>query len=264
MAEPGGRVLAEVEDGVGLVTFHNPTKLNAMSVEMWQGLETILDGFRRDNGVRVLVLTGAGHKAFNSGADVSEFEQTRGNAVTQRDYDRVTAAGRAQLASFPKPVIARIRGYCLGGGLGIALQADLRIGAIDSQYGMPAARLGTANGIEMVRQLAGLIGPAHAKAMLFTGARIDSAEAGRIGLVNRVVRDEDLSDVVVDLARAIADNAPLSVRAAKRTVDSTLPVIDPAVLHEIQDAVDACADSQDYAEGRNAFLDKRKPRFLGR
>ena len=149
-------------------------------------------------------------------------------------------------------------------GLGIALQADLRIAAIDSEFGIPAARLGTANGIDMVRQLAAVIGPAHTKSMLFTGARIDAAEAGRIGLVNQVVRTEDLSDVVVDLARAIADNAPLSVRAAKLTVNSTMPPIDAATLAELERAVDACADSNDYAEGRRAFLEKRKPQFTGR
>ena len=264
MAYAGGRMLADVEDGVGLVTFNQPDKLNAMSVEMWEGLEAILDAFSRDESVRVVVMTGAGVRAFVSGADISQFAQSRGNADAQREYDRMTAAGRAKLANFQKPVIARIRGFCLGGGLGIALQADLRIAAVDSEFGIPAARLGTANGTDMVRKLAALVGPAHAKSMLLTGARIDAAEAGRIGLVNRVVRDEDLSDIVVDLARAIADNAPLSVRAAKLAVDSTLPRLDPEHLAQIEAAVDACADSQDYAEGRAAFLEKRKPRFVGR
>ncbi len=264
MGYAGGKMLAEVEDGVGLVMFNQPDKLNAMSIEMWQGLEQILDQFARDDAIRVVVLTGAGHRAFVSGADISQFGEARGNRDAQREYDRGTAAGRAKLAAFPKPVIARIRGYCLGGGLGIALQADVRIAAVDSEFGIPAARLGTANGLDMVRQLAGLIGPAYAKAMLFTGARIDSAEAGRIGLVNQVVRDEDLSDVVVDLARVIADNAPLSVRAAKLTVNSAVPPIEPELLTELQAAVDACADSEDYAEGRAAFLQKRAPRFLGR
>ncbi|GAC1338032.1 MAG: enoyl-CoA hydratase [Acetobacteraceae bacterium] len=264
MGYAGGKMLADIEDGVGLVTFNQPDKLNAMSVEMWQGLEAILDAFAHDDAVRVVVLTGAGHKAFVSGADISQFAETRGNADAQRDYDRGTAAGRAKLAGFPKPVIARVRGYCLGGGLGIALQADLRIAATDSQFGIPAARLGTANGTELVRQLAALIGPAHAKSLLFTGARIDAVEAGRIGLVNQVVRDQDLNDVVVDLARAIADNAPLSVRAAKMAVDSALPAMDPARNALVEAAVDACADSADYREGRTAFLEKRMPRFTGR
>ena len=259
-----GRVLSEVDSGIGLVTFSNPLKLNAMSVGMWQSLEDVLAGFERDEAVRVVVLTGAGHKAFVSGADISEFDETRGDAGAQRDYDARTAAGRARLAGFPKPVIARIRGFCLGGGLGIALHADIRIAAIDSAFGIPAARLGTANGPDIVRRLVGLVGPGQASAMLFSGAHIPSEEAGRIGLVNRVVRDEELSDVVVDLARAIADNAPLSVRAAKLAVQSAVPEPDAAHVAAMDAAVAACADSADYREGRRAFVEKRRARFLGR
>ncbi len=257
-------MLAEIEGGIGLVTFHNPAKMNAMSVGMWETLADVLDHFELDGAVRVVVLTGAGHRAFVSGADISEFEASRGDADAQREYDRMTAAGRARLASFPKPVIARIRGFCLGGGLGIALQADVRIAAVDSAFGIPAVRLGTANGQDIVRRLVGAVGPAQASALLFTGERIDSAEAHRIGLVNRVVPDEDLSDTVVDMARAIADAAPLSVRAAKLAVRSAVPEPDAEHLAAIDRAVAACGDSEDYREGRRAFLEKRRPRFLGR
>lgn len=260
----GGKVLAEVEDGVGLILFNQPEKLNAISFPMWQGMEEVLGLFAADNAVRVLVLTGAGHRAFVSGADISDFTDNHTSAEARRAYDRATVASRAKLANFPKPVIARIRGYCLGAGLGIALQADLRIAARDSQFGIPGARLGRANGIDLVRQLAALVGPAHAKSMLFTAAPIDAVEAGRIGLVNRVVRDEELSDVVVDLARTIADNAPLSVRAAKLALESALPPLKSDQLAEIQQAVDACADSLDYGEGTASVLEKRKPRFIGR
>jgi len=259
-----GKMLSEVEDGIGLVTFNQPEKRNAMSVDMWQGLGEILDEFTVDDGVRVVVLTGQGHQAFVSGADISQFGQQRANASAQVEYDRLTSAGRAKLADFPKPVIARIRGFCLGGGLGIAMNADLRIAAVDSEYGIPAARLGIAYGFEMVRKLVSLVGPANARTLLYTGARIDSAEALRIGLVNQVVDDKDLSNTVVDLARSIADNAPLSVRAAKLAVNEAVKSDNERDAAAVQAAVAACFDSADYREGRTAFMEKRTPVFQGR
>ncbi len=252
----GGKILLDMADGVGRVTFNNPDKRNAMSLDMWDGLVAALDLLERDAGVRVLVLTGAGDKAFVSGADISQFDKVRADASAQVEYDRQTRAGRARLAAFARPVVARIRGFCLGGGLAIALMADLRIAAAESQFGIPASRLGVAYAAEMVRQLVAVVGPAHARMLLYTGARIDAAEAARIGLVNRVVADAELDDVVRDLARGIADNAPLSIRAAKLAVaNGDAAAIDAAVA--------ACFDSADYREGRAAFRDKRAPRFTG-
>ncbi len=257
-----GKMLAEVEQGVGLITFNQPEKRNAMSVAMWDGLTQILDTFEQDDSVRVVVLTGAGHKAFVSGADISQFDQQRADANAQIEYDRLTSAGRAKLATFPKPVIARIRGFCLGGGLGIAMQADIRIAAVDSEFGIPAAKLGIAYGFDMTRKLVDLVGPAHAKMMLYTGTRIDAREAERIGLVNQVTTDEELSDVVVGIARTIADNAPLSIRTAKQVVAEVLKAEpDPA---RVNAEVAACFDSADYKEGRKAFMEKRSPHFTGR
>jgi enoyl-CoA hydratase len=255
-------MLAEVANGIGTITFNNPDKRNAMSLDMWTGLVEILDAFAADPGVRVLVLTGAGTKAFVSGADISQFDSQRADAAAQRDYDALTGAGRARLAAFPLPVIARIRGYCLGGGLGIALQADLRIAADDAEFGIPAARLGLAYGADMVRQLVGLVGPAHARMLLYTGARVGGAEAARVGLVNRAVPTEDLRDTVDDLARTIADNAPLSIRAAKLAVAAaeTPGSVEDAAL---QAAIAACFNSADYKEGRTAFREKRLPVFRG-
>jgi enoyl-CoA hydratase/carnithine racemase len=260
----GGKMLAEVEGGVGLITFNQPEKRNAMSVEMWQGLVDILDAFEHDSAVRAVILTGAGHKAFVSGADISQFAQQRADANAQLEYDRLTSGGRAKLAAFPKPVIARIRGFCLGGGLGIAMQADLRIAAHDSQFGIPAAKLGIAYGFDMVRKLVSLVGPAHARTLLFTGERIDAEEAQRIGLINRVVSDEDLSDVVLDLARTLAENAPLSLCAAKLAVNETVKSESERDVEAVNAAVMACFDSSDYREGRTAFMEKRPPKFLGR
>jgi enoyl-CoA hydratase/carnithine racemase len=259
-----GKMLAEIEDGVGLITFNQPEKRNAMSVNMWHGLTEILDLFEASNEVRAVVMTGAGHKAFVSGADISQFEQQRANAYAQLEYDRLTSAGRARLAAFPKPVIARIRGFCLGGGLGIAMQADIRIAAEDSEFGIPAAKLGIAYGFDMVRKLVSLVGPAHARTLLYSGNRIGSAEAQRIGLVNQVVSDAALSQTVYDLARAIADNAPLSIRAMKLAVNSSVMSESERDLDAVNAAVLACFDSADYREGRTAFMEKRKAVWQGR
>lgn len=259
-----GCVRGAVSEGVALVTFDQPDKHNAMSVGMWDDLAALLDGYAARDDVRVVVLTGAGEAAFVSGADISQFDAARGDAAAQRDYHRQTAAGRARLAAFPRPVIARIRGWCLGGGLGIAMQADLRIAGRSAVFGIPAARLGIAYGVDMTRMLVELVGPAQARLLLYTARRIGAEEALRIGLVEQVVDDDALDATVADLAATIAGNAPLSVAAAKRIVAATLPAAgmdDPAAVAA---AIDACFDSADYAEGRAAFREKRRPRFAGR
>lgn len=259
-----GKMLATRHGGVGLVTFNQPEKHNAISVEMWAGMAQILDQLDADDSVRVVVLTGAGTRAFVSGADISQFEQQRSNADAQRAYDAQTAAGRVRLQSFKKPTIAMIRGYCLGGGLAIAMQTDLRIASADSQFGIPAARLGIAYGFEGLRNLVSLVGPAHARMMLFSAERIGADEARAIGLVNRVVAPEALEAVVFEVANTIAANAPLSVAASKIAIDQVLKDPGDRDLAVLERASAACFDSADYREGRAAFREKRKPRFTGR
>ena len=200
MEYASGRMLAAVQDGVGLLTFNQPEKRNAMSVEMWDGLAAILEGWGEDDAVRVVVMTGAGDKAFVSGADISQFGERRGSAEAQREYDAQVSAGRAQLAGFAKPLIARIQGFCLGGGLGIAMQADIRVAAEGSSFGIPAARLGIVYGFDMTRRLVSLVGHAQARLMLLGGERMDAMEALRIGLVDRVVPAAGLHAAVDALA----------------------------------------------------------------
>lgn len=263
-AHASGKVLSEAADGVGRITFNQPEKRNAMSVEMWDGLTSILGAWQDDPAVRVVVLTGAGDKAFVSGADISQFESIRGNASAQREYDKLTSTGRRSLTDFPKPVIASIQGYCLGGGLAIAMQADLRIAGEGSSFGIPAARLGIVYGFGAVSRLISLVGQANARMMLLSGERIDAAEALRIGLVNRVVPAAALEDTVAGLARGMAANAPLSVRGMKLVVDQALR--DPADrdMAAVDRVVATCFDSEDYREGRTAFMEKRTPAFHGR
>jgi enoyl-CoA hydratase/carnithine racemase len=259
----GGKMLAAKDDGVGLVTFNQPEKRNAMSLEMWTGLGEILDEFTEDSSVRVVVLTGAGNKAFVSGADISQFEKNRSDADAQQEYERQAGVGRAKYAGFPKPVIARIRGFCLGGGLAIAMQADLRIASADSQFGIPAAKLSIAYAPDSVKRLIDLVGPAHARMILYTARRIEAAEAERIGLINKMVGEEELNDEVLDIARTIADNAPLSVAASKLTINEMLKDETQRDMLAIKRMSEICFNSADYKEGRTAFMEKRAPRWVG-
>jgi enoyl-CoA hydratase/carnithine racemase len=260
----GGKMLAARREGVGVVTFNQPAKHNAVSVEMWGGLGEILDEFAADDAIRVVVVTGAGGRAFVSGADISQFEQQRNNADAQRLYDQQTSVGRLKLTSFPKPTIAMIRGYCLGGGLAIAMQTDLRIASPESQFGIPAAKLGIAYGFEGLRNLVSLVGPANARMIMYTGERFGADEALRIGLINRVIPAADLENHVFDLAQTIATNAPLSVAASRLTITQLLKDPQERDSEAVTRAGAACFDSEDYREGRAAFLEKRKPQFKGR
>lgn len=258
-----GKILASIENGVGRVVFNQPEKRNAMSVNMWEGMGQALDLFAEDRSVRCVVLQGAGDKAFVSGADISQFEKVRNNADAQREYERLTSAGRMKLSTYEKPVIAQIRGFCMGGGLGIAMSTDIRIASEDSQFGIPAAKLSIAYGFDMVRALVDLVGPAHAHMILMTGERFDAREAERIGLVNKVVPVGELDATVEKLTATLAANAPLSLRTNKMTVKAVLK--DPADrdMGAIRAAMAACFDSNDYREGRRAFMEKRKPAFTG-
>jgi enoyl-CoA hydratase len=259
-----GKMLAQKQDGVGIITFNQPEKRNAMSIEMWIGLGEILGEFETDDAVTCVVMQGSGDKAFVSGADISQFEKNRSNADAQKEYDRITGIGREKFHSFSKPVIAKIRGFCMGGGLAIAMGTDLRIASTDSQFGIPAARLSIAYAPDSVRRLIDLVGPAHARMILYTARRIDAKEAERIGLINHCVAIEDLDSTVMDLARTIAENAPLSVRASKITINEMLKDESQRNMGAIKQIGEVCFNSADYKEGRTAFMEKRRPRFLGR
>jgi len=259
-----GKILKAVADGVGVVTFNSPEKRNAMSLDMWDGLGQALTELHDDPKVRVVILTGAGDKAFMSGADISQFEQNRHNAEASEAYSRRSDAQRALLANYPKPTIACIRGFCLGGGMQVAMLAEIRIAAANSQFGIPAAKLGIAYGYDGLKHLVSLVGPSWARLLLYTGMRIDAAEALRIGLVDRVVADADLWNATFEIARTIASNAPLAVQAARITIAQVLKDPDQRDMAAIKAIGTACMDSADFREGRRAFMEKRKPHFKGR
>jgi enoyl-CoA hydratase len=259
-----GKILQSVAEGVGIINFNNPEKRNAMSLDMWEGLGHALIELRDDPDVRVVIMVGAGDKAFVSGADISQFEKTRHNAEAAEEYAKRSAAQRALLADYPKPTIACIRGFCLGGGMQVAMLADIRIAAENSQFGIPAAKLGIAYGYDGLKHLVSLVGPSWARLLMYTGMRIDSAEAVRIGLVDRVVPDTELWSATFDIARTISGNAPLAIQAAKITIAQVLKDPDKRDMDAISRIGIACMDSEDFREGRRAFMEKRKPRFRGR
>src|SRR5436305_3437374 len=259
-----GKILQSTGEGIGIVTFNNPDKRNAMSLDMWEGLGQSLVELRDDAQVRVVILTGAGDKAFVSGADISQFEKTRHNAEASEEYSKRSAAQRALLADYPKPTIACIRGFCLGGGMQVAMLADIRMAAENSQFGIPAAKLGIAYGYDGLKHLVSLVGPSWARLLMYTGMRIDSAEAVRIGLVDRVLPDAELWSATTEIARTISSNAPLAIQAAKITIAQVLNDPDKRDMNAIKAIGIACMDSEDFREGRRAFMEKRKPRFTGR
>ena len=260
---PTPKMLAEVNDGIGWITFNAPEKRNAMSLDMWQGLGEILGKLQEEKSLRVLILKGAGDAAFVSGADISEFEDKRSS---QRDRDAYEVAfddALDKLANFATPVVAMIRGYCIGGGLAIALNTDIRIATEQSKFGIPAAKLGLGYGFEAVKTLESIVGPSHAKDILFTARFLEAKEALSIGLVNFMVGSELLEQTVNEYANKIVTNAPLTIRAVKKTVSGV--VKDPGQKNpaHIERMVNDCFLSADYQEGRRAFMEKRKPKFTG-
>ncbi len=255
-----GKIIARSADGIGTLLFNNPDKHNALSLEMWAGIGEALAAFDADEMVRVIVLRGVGGKAFISGADISQFEERRSTAGKAAEYSTVTDVAWNALENTPKPVVAAIEGYCIGGGLAVAMKADIRIATNDAVFGIPAARLGISYPPHAIRDLVNLVGLSQAKRILFTGRHMDAAAAYRIGLVNEVA--DKLDDAVARLTSTLIENAPLSIAAAKEATNQIArgrP--DEARLQEL--AV-ACIESTDFAEGRKAFMEKRKPRFTGR
>lgn len=258
------RMLARVEDGVGWMTFNNPARHNALSLEMWQGIGDILKAWSTDDSVRVVVMRGAGGKAFVSGADISEFESKRASAAQKREYDATTGRADRWLSVFDKPMVALIEGYCVGGGLATALAADIRFATPDSRFGIPAAKLGVGYDYPGLAKLARLVGPSRARDILFTGRLMDAEEASSIGLVNFIVGREDIEAQTIAYANTVAANAPLTVKAVKAALNAWESGASSDDRARVKRLVDACFDSEDYKEGRRAFMEKRMPRFRGK
>jgi enoyl-CoA hydratase len=257
------KMLARKDGGVGTVIFNNPEKHNAVSLDMWEATRRILDDFAADPDIRVVVLTGAGGKAFVSGADISRFESERANLEAARAYSAKTEAASASIYDFPKPTIAMIRGYCLGGGLGLATCCDLRIASDNSRFAVPAAKLGIGYGYTGLKRLVDIVGPSFAKEIFYTARQFDAQEALAMGLINRAVPLAELENAVKAITDMICANAPLTIKAVKVTVGEILKDEGKRNVARTTELVEACFVSRDYNEGRAAFMEKRKPVFTG-
>ncbi len=258
------KLLVTIDDGIAQLTFNDPATRNALGTEIREALPGALRALQEDGDVRVVVATGAGGTAFVSGANIAEFGERRTTPEARARYDEAAAATARAWASLEKPIIAMIRGYCIGGGLLTALQADIRIASDDAQFAIPAARLGLGYGFGGVQSLVELVGPGWAAELLFSARRLGAGEALQAGLVNRVVPGDRLADEVMDLARAIRANAPLTIRACKVALREAGREPGRRDLERVAELVEACFRSEDYREGQRAFLEKRAPQFLGR
>ena len=257
------KMLAHIEGPIGWIIFNNPSRRNAVSLEMWETIPTILDRFESDPAVRVIVLRGAGETAFVSGADISQFEKARSSPESNVRYENAVNEASRRLHETGLPTIAMIHGWCIGGGVGIAVSCDLRIAADNAKFGVPAARLGVGYGHKGVKKLMDLVGPSFTKEIFYTARHFSAAEAQTMGLVNRVLPANELEANVRGYCATIADNAPLTIRTLKYTVGELLKGAD-GDLASSERMVQACFASEDFIEGRRAFMEKRRAAFRGK
>ncbi len=258
------KLIANKENGIGWITFNNPARHNAVSLEMYQALPLLLDAFVQDPEVRVIIIKGAGEKAFIAGADISQFKEKRSSPEAVALYNESADYAGKVLQACPKPTIAMIRGYCIGGGAAMAVGCDIRIAAEDARFAVPAAKLGLGYRFSGIKRLTDIVGPSFAAEIFFTARQFTAQEALAMNLINRLVPVADLEKYTLDYAATIVNNAPLTIAAVKRSIIETMH--DPAQrdLALCQKLVDDCYRSADYTEGQAAFMEKRKPVFRGR
>jgi enoyl-CoA hydratase/carnithine racemase len=257
------KILTRRAGPVGEIILNNPARHNAISLEMWERLTDALADAAADNAVRVLVISGAGGKAFASGADLSTYGAEGGDLDVVRRYGKLAGLTADALYNFPKPTMAKIHGACVGGGVNLAVCCDMRIAATDASFSIPAAKLGVGYALDGVKRLAEVVGLPVAMDLFFTARSVSAEEALRIGLVNRVVSSSDVDDVMAETARIVSENAPLTIAGIKAIARELGKPAGARDLDKLERFAEACYASRDFAEGRNAFLEKRKPEFNG-
>lgn len=258
------RVLSWLDGSALHVQFNNPARHNALSVDMWEAVPRLLNAARDDDRVRLVVFSGAGEKAFVSGADISQFEDMRAAREAVARYEAMAEEALMAIHDFPKPTLACIRGYCIGGGVNVAISCDIRIAADDAVFSIPAARLGLGYRYSAMKNLVDLVGPGVAKDLFFTARRIDAAEAKAVGLISRTAPRADLPALLAEYAGSIGVNAPLTIAAGKAITREILKPSTDIDLELCTALIQGCFRSADYTEGRTAFMEKRTPVFSGR
>jgi len=257
-------LLVDKRGAVGWLTFNQPAKKNAINDAMWRSIPQAMARFDADPEVRCVAFRGAGTEAFAAGADISEFEKNRSERGAVAQYDDLLDRVLHSIQGSPKPTVAMIYGYCLGGGVEIALACDLRYCGASAQFGIPAAKLGLAYNIEGHKRLMETVGHARAREIMLLGRRYNANEASAMGLVQRVLPDAELESHVDDVIRTLCENAPLSIANSKTTFEEFVKSSGTPDAERMRAAIERCAKSADYAEGRRAFMEKRKPRFTGK
>jgi enoyl-CoA hydratase len=255
------RVKTWLDGQVLHIRFNNPEKHNALSVDMWEAVPPLLDKAEKDHNVRMVVLSGEGGKSFISGADISQFKDMRAAKEAVTRYEALAEAALQGIHDFGKPTVACIRGYCIGGGVNVAISCDIRIAASNSVFSIPATRLGLGYRYSAMKNLTDLVGPGYAKDIFFTARRLDAAEALRIGLVNRIAEPDALDALLAEYTTAITTGAPLTIKAGKRIIREVLKSGADVDMKLARQLILDCFESEDYAEGRTAFMEKRKPVF---
>jgi enoyl-CoA hydratase/carnithine racemase len=257
-------LLVQHTGAIATVVFNRPRTRNAITYAMWVDIARLTEGLVKDDSVRAIVYRGAGTVAFASGADISEFEQQRKDLESAQRYNTATGAAYAAIRECPKPTIAMIYGFCMGGAMGIAMACDLRFAAQGSKFGIPAARLNIVYPPDAIGQLVDLVGPAYAKDILFSARTVDDRDALAIGLIQRLLPADALERATYDYLQTVADNAPQSVRGSKQAISSYRAGFTDERRRQLRDLSREAFESADYKEGTRAFLEKRPPKFQGR
>jgi len=262
--EVRGSVDCDVYEHCAVVTFNNPQRHNAMSVSMWTELASTMASLAQQNDIRVVVLRGAGDKAFVSGADISEFGDKRDTKQQSLEYTQIVESAERAVSEFPKPTIAKIQGYCIGGGLGLALACDIRICSDDAIFKMPAGNLGLGYSYHDSTRMLRILGQAKASEMFYTARRFSAAEALDMGLVNTVVSAGELDATMDEWVAQISANAPLTLATFKACAINWARQDELVEHSDINALIDQCNSSDDYRNARRAFAEKRRPVFNGK